>query len=392
VKKIVFLIFPIFMFANEYYYDLDKINFDSQYLEDRYCTKLKKDDISSIFCFKKSISYILENNRTKLKNINKNIEPLLKEYNKINPKDILDIDDPLGSEWNDDIDVKLLAVTNNTYTIKVDEDSYTGGAHGIYGTTYLNFTKNGTSLKLDDLFINGYRDKLLKIAKEEYLKKFKTMDDWFEPKKFKLADEFAITNRGLLFLYNIYEVKAFAFGQTKFIVPYSRLKDIIPPLSPIYGLKDNHYRYFYVPKVGYIKLKYSFVKSGVKIEIDFKNLGYFDKNYLTISFPNIDDIKVTNLYNKGFKSFKLYKIGSEIYNKEKKKAIKSRDLMIEAYNDVTMDRAKIAFVVNKKEFEMLLHTTQIDKIYNKEKHMPKFSSDIDIDQQGYYNYRISIKE
>ena len=79
---------------------------------------------------------------------------------------------------------------------------------------------------------------------------------------------------------------------------------------------------------------------------------------MTISFPNIDDIKVTNLNNKGFKSFKLYKIGSEIYNKEKKKAIKSRDLMIEAYGDSRMDKVKISFIVNKKEFEMLLHTTQ----------------------------------
>ncbi len=388
MNKLLFLLLPIFIFANEYYYDLDRVNLDSRYLEERYCKKLK-DDISSNFCFKKSIRYILENNRTKLKGINRNIEPILKEYNKINPKEMIDIDDPMGLEWNDDIDVKLLAVTYNTYTIAIDESSYTGGAHGIYGTTYQNFTKQGTLLKLEDLFINGYKDKLLKIAKEVYLEKFGTMEDWFKPHKFELAQNFAITNRGLLFLYNIYEVKAFAYGQTKFLVPYSKLKSIIPPISPIYGLKDNRVRYYYIPDIGYIKLKYKSMKNGVKVEILFKDLGYFSKDYLTISFPKQKDIKVTNLFKNGFKSFRVYKIGSKIYNQDKKRAVKSRDLLLEAFGEVKS--AKISFVVNKRDFTMLMHTTQINW-NNEQKHMPKYSKEINIDQQGYYNYRINIKE
>ena len=49
---------------------------------------------------------------------------------------------------------------------------------------------------------------------------------FFDKGKFALAQSFYVNDKGLVFLYNPYEIKAYAEGYTELIVPFSALKAI----------------------------------------------------------------------------------------------------------------------------------------------------------------------
>jgi hypothetical protein len=91
-------------------------------------------------------------------------------------------------------------------------------------------------VKLEDLFEKGFDQKLLAIAEKQFrinekLKPNEPLDDlhgyFFENAKFILNDNFTLTPKGLKFLYNVYEIKAYAFGVTELEIPYEDLKEIL---------------------------------------------------------------------------------------------------------------------------------------------------------------------
>jgi hypothetical protein len=48
---------------------------------------------------------------------------------------------------------------------------------------------------------------------------------------FSLAETFTVTKDGIKFLYNPYEIKAYAAGTTELTVPFSKIKDIMKESS-----------------------------------------------------------------------------------------------------------------------------------------------------------------
>jgi hypothetical protein len=59
-----------------------------------------------------------------------------------------------------------------------------------------------------------------------------TEDEWFE-ERFILPENFAFTSRGILFLYNQYEIKPYSSGLSTFLLPYEALRGIIDPAGPL---------------------------------------------------------------------------------------------------------------------------------------------------------------
>lgn len=49
----------------------------------------------------------------------------------------------------------------------------------------------------------------------------------FEKGRFVLNDNFTLTQTGIKFLYNVYEIKPYVAGITELEIPYSDLKDIL---------------------------------------------------------------------------------------------------------------------------------------------------------------------
>jgi len=124
----------------------------------------------------------------------------------------------------------------NILTVEEFSYSFTGGAHGNYGTGYYNFdAKTGKPLGLGDILIPNYQEQLKAIVEpifrntylEEGMKNYSEAGFYFENDVFILTENFAITKNGLKFLYNPYEIAPYVMGQQEIIIPYSSLKTLI---------------------------------------------------------------------------------------------------------------------------------------------------------------------
>ena len=121
--------------------------------------------------------------------------------------------------------------------MRKDGHSYAGGAHGYDETAFLNWDiKNQKEVTLSDIFVSGYQEQLRKTGEKIFRRDEKLSDNAslsdhysFEKGKFSLNDNFMITPTGLQFLYNEYEIKSFAEGQTKLFISYGQIKSLLRP-------------------------------------------------------------------------------------------------------------------------------------------------------------------
>lgn len=136
-----------------------------------------------------------------------------------------------------DDSVKVIHQDSSLTTLEVRGYTYTGGAHGGTSVTFINWdTKAGKNLKLGDIFISGYHDKLNAVAEKifrgnEKLTDIASLKDnyFFKDDKFALNENFSITPLGIKFLYNQYEIKPYAAGITELFIPYTQIKSLIQP-------------------------------------------------------------------------------------------------------------------------------------------------------------------
>ncbi|QEC75146.1 RsiV family protein [Mucilaginibacter ginsenosidivorax] len=136
---------------------------------------------------------------------------------------------------------KVLMQDSSITTLEVSGYTYQGGAHGSSGTYFINWnTKANKSITLNDLFIDGYADKLKAVAERIFRKDEKLSDTaslardyFFKDNKFALNDNFSVTPIGLKFIYNQYEIKPYAAGITELFIPYSQIKTLLRPNSVV---------------------------------------------------------------------------------------------------------------------------------------------------------------
>ncbi|HKG05910.1 MAG TPA: DUF3298 domain-containing protein [Pedobacter sp.] len=123
--------------------------------------------------------------------------------------------------------------------------NYSGGAHPNSVFTYLNYnTENHQEILLDSLLIPGTEPRLNSIAEQIFRKNEKlsptaSLKDgyFFDNDIFKLNNNFTITDKGLKFLYNPYEIKAYVYGTTELIIPFKDLKGMVKPNSLLSSYK-----------------------------------------------------------------------------------------------------------------------------------------------------------
>jgi hypothetical protein len=123
-------------------------------------------------------------------------------------------------------------------TIQIDRYLFAGGAHGSNYTGFINWdTKANKNIKLDDILVDGYRDKLSPIAEKIYhAQDTASLDNSFSMVKNGkpvLTPNFLVTPIGLSFLYNEYEIKPYSEGQTTLLIPYVQIKQLLRPNTVI---------------------------------------------------------------------------------------------------------------------------------------------------------------
>jgi hypothetical protein len=235
---LITLIFSSFTFATENYLGTYSTQVKSKELKDKYCKNNKKGDE---FCMEYTLTYpiIEKSENSELKNsIEKIVKEKIRKFKKLNAKDkvlMLLSDEPdLTWSWEDKTRIQLYATTKNSFTLAIINYNYSGGAHANRTVEYENYTiKEGKELDMKDIFVKGYLHKLTLEANRFYRESNKlsaqdslTKIGWYGD-SFILSDNFAITTKGLEFLYNPYEIKPHIAGITTFLLPYKRITSIM---------------------------------------------------------------------------------------------------------------------------------------------------------------------
>lgn len=133
--------------------------------------------------------------------------------------------------WFSEIYLTIPLYTPRIIVLKNQIVEYTGGAHGNYATIYKNYVPGETEqIPLDALIRPEKKKEFSNIAQKIFREaEGLTEDDslerdyFFDDGVFSLNENYAFDRGGILFHYNIYEIKAYAEGTTTFIIPYTQI-------------------------------------------------------------------------------------------------------------------------------------------------------------------------
>ncbi len=319
------------------------------------------------------------------------------------------LSDGLGDSFLSEVytktEISLFALTPTTLTLRSDDSGYSGGAHGFYGVDYQNYTRNGRGpLTLATLFDKEARFKFKTLAETYYRKTFglkphqSLIDDHWFNNKFELAENFAITPRGLLFHYNSYEIKPYAAGHTEFLLPAFALRPIIDPKSPLafYLTPSKAFSVWFQEKeIGTLRADAEAKGSDAyHVTLTLKSDVYQPKTWLSVSFPQLGNAQgISDIQTVGFDHIKHYPAKTPVYNIERKKALKSRYLLLEADSKTW----------NENETKQLAFTLKLPKgtkyadlriraVFKRGKEMKTMPNRYDgiKGQQGFGNYQLYL--
>lgn len=144
-----------------------------------------------------------------------------------------------GKEMFYELQSSAKVVDQDSALISIEYDAYTyrGGAHGGSFTGFINWNpKTQKQITLNDILKPGYKDSLNKTAERIFRKDEKLTDTsslardyFFDKAKFALNNNYLITPLGIRFMYNQYEIKPYAAGQTELFIPYTDIRMLVKP-------------------------------------------------------------------------------------------------------------------------------------------------------------------
>ena len=142
----------------------------------------------------------------------------------------------LAMPWYMEATSTVQRQTKKYLTIHTNTNWFMGGNHPISMEYFYVYNRaDFKRITLNDLFKKGYDQKLLNIAeeifrKQEQLKPADKLSEeagyFFDNQRFILNDNFVLTQKGIKFLFNVYEIKPYAAGITELEIPYEKLKGI----------------------------------------------------------------------------------------------------------------------------------------------------------------------
>ena len=259
--------------------------------------------------------------------------------------------------WYENQTVDVMVMTPNTYTLFVTDWGFTGGVHEFNSFEYRNYLrKTGKSLGYKDLFKGDFNRTLTAIAERVYRRsKGLALDadlseeaGWFE-NRFVLPENFAITTRGLLLSYNIYEVTPHVVEPPEFLLPYSQIRSLIDPKGPLaFALDPDH-----PVTVDEEKFDAQIHLSVAKIDARTLELNAtlrylpnadiaYKRSWFTLQFPEFkgSDALLAHESDKGSR-LAIYPAGSRLYDYKAKKRIHARWLEVELETTDTDDEISV---------------------------------------------------
>lgn len=132
--------------------------------------------------------------------------------------------------WEQNSYMKMLSLLNDYITVQYKADGYTGGAHGYYNELYRVYdVKTNKQITLADIL--KVRDAKIwsRILMDQFLKNDleRGQAEMLLVKEIPLNDNFYFDQNNLYFLYNQYEIAAYAAGPVLIKIPYTEIKPFL---------------------------------------------------------------------------------------------------------------------------------------------------------------------
>ena len=170
----------------------------------------------------------------------------LEEYSKVNLTEALnkkkkDYDDEqkaslkdytpeFAQNWYRNSDMKMFSHVNDFLTVQYSGDGYTGGAHGYYFENYKVFDlKNNKTVQLSDIALDQNSKLWNKILMDNFIQNDgdRGQVEMLLVDKIPLNNNFYFDKENLYFLYNQYEITAYAAGPVLIKIPLSDIKPLL---------------------------------------------------------------------------------------------------------------------------------------------------------------------
>ncbi len=139
-------------------------------------------------------------------------------------------------EWLHSLQTDLVADTEGYASFSSTLTTYSGGAHGMSSVSYRSFDKaTGRAILESDLFVDSYQDQLGDIILQALVKHFEVADTdalesegiLFSAENLELNGNCALSEEGLIYCFNPYEIAPYSVGIITVTLPWESLRPII---------------------------------------------------------------------------------------------------------------------------------------------------------------------
>jgi len=131
---------------------------------------------------------------------------------------------------DDQINMNVFSKTDNFMTIIYTHEGYAGGAHGFHRETYKMFDlKNSNPVLLENIIKNSTDEIWSRILKDKLLANDEEIYEMLLVDTIPLNDNFYFDNKGITFVYNQYEIAAYAAGVIYIQIPFEEIRKLLMP-------------------------------------------------------------------------------------------------------------------------------------------------------------------
>jgi hypothetical protein len=141
-----------------------------------------------------------------------------------------------NQSWNWEKEITIAYQNNRWISLKCTYNAYTGGANTLTELGYITLDKQtGDTLRLTDFISQKSLAKFIRLAETCFRKTFainpqQSLNEkgfQFPNDSFILPENYLLTNEGLSFYYNKYEIAPGSFGLLSFSIPASQLAPLL---------------------------------------------------------------------------------------------------------------------------------------------------------------------
>lgn len=175
----------------------------------------------------------------------RDLEPMYNEAK----KDSTEEDETSTGAWYSyykSIETNVQLYEKDLLVYRIYYNEYTGGAHGMYMTTYLNMDLTlMRPLKLDDIFVGDYKEALTdliwsQLMTENKVTSHEALEDLGYGSTGDIAptENFYLSKDGVTFFFNVYDIAPYSMGPVKVTIPFAMMEHLLGS-NPILGDLKN---------------------------------------------------------------------------------------------------------------------------------------------------------